>query len=296
MTATDSPAITFAERCSQWDPFLADELASWQVTDAGLAVIDTTGLVALAGPTDQPRRWASVTKIVAALAVLDSADRGELSLDEPAGPPGSTVRHLLAHASGWAFDEERVMASPGTRRIYSNVGIDAAAEFTRARVGAPDVATLLAQRVLTPLGMLRTEISGPAAHGAVGPVSDLALLARELLIPRILPSRVIESAITPSFPGLAGVLPGFGKQTPNDWGLGVEVRGHKTPHWTPESLSPSTFGHFGQSGSFLWVDRTRGLAVASAAGTDFGPWAAQDWPRTSARILAHHLELLGGTR
>jgi len=296
MTTADSTSITVESGRAEWDSLLATELASWQVPDAALAVIDTGGVVATAGPTNEPRRWASVTKIVAALAVIDAADRGELSLDEPAGPAGSTVRHLLAHASGWAFDEERVIASPGSRRIYSNVGIDAVAELTRERAGAPDVASLLTERVLVPLGMLRTTIEGPAAHGAVGPISDLALLAHELLTPRILPPRIVEAAITPSFPTLAGLLPGFGKQTPNYWGLGVEVRGHKAPHWTPESLSPSAFGHFGQSGSFLWVDRTRGLAVTSAATTDFGPWAARDWPRTSARILAHHLELLGGKR
>ena len=296
MTTTDSTSIPVASRTSEWHSLLATELASWQVPDAALAVVDSGGVVASAGPTDEPRRWASVTKIVTALAVLDAADRGELSLDEPAGPTGSTVRHLLAHASGWAFDEERVIAPPGTRRIYSNVGIDAVAEFTRNRVGACDVATLLTERVLMPLGMDRTRIDGPAAHGAVGPIADLALLAHELLTPRILSARIVEAAVTASYPALAGVLPGFGKQTPNDWGLGVELRGHKSPHWTPDSLSPSAFGHFGQSGSFLWVDRTRDLAVVSAAATDFGPWAAHDWPRTSAHILAHHLKLLGGSR
>lgn len=281
---------------SDWDCLLADELATWSLPSAALAVVTPEGVVGTTGPTDQPRRWASVTKIVAALAVLDVIRDGLLDLFEPAGPPGSTVRHLLAHASGWAFDEQRVLAAPGTRRIYSNVGIDAVTELARERAGAKDVATLLYDRVLAPIGMTRTFIQGPASYGAVGPVSDLALLARELLVPQSLSAGVVDAAVTPTFPELSGVLPGFGRKDPNDWGLGIEIRGRKSPHWTPDSLRPNAFGHFGQAGAFVWVDRTQGLAVAAATDVDFGPWAVQAWPSTSARILAHHLDLVGGSR
>jgi len=78
---------------------------------------------------------------------------------------------------------------------------------------------------------------------------------------------------------------GFGRQSPNDWGLGVELRGHTSPHWTPAGLSPRAFGHIGQSGAFLWVDPSRGLGLVAATDTAFGPWAAQAWPRTSTRVL-----------
>ena len=60
------------------------------------------------------------------------------------------------------------------------------------------------------------------------------------------------------FPGLVGVLPDVGRMDPNDWGLGVELRDAKTPHWTGARNSPRTFGHFGGSGTFLWVDPERG--------------------------------------
>ena len=43
-------------------------------------------------------------------------------LDTPVGPPGVTVRHLLAHAGGLAPDQRRLMTEPGGRRIYSNAG------------------------------------------------------------------------------------------------------------------------------------------------------------------------------
>ena len=87
------------------------------------------------GPADQPFRWASVTKLLVALAALDAVQRGLLDLDEPAGPPGSTVRHLLSHASGLAFDSDAVLARPGTRRIYSNRGIEIVAGLVAARSG-----------------------------------------------------------------------------------------------------------------------------------------------------------------
>ena len=58
-----------------------------------------------------------------------------------------------------------------------------------------------------------------------------------------------------------GVLPGFGRMEPNDWGLGLELRDGKHPHWTGAHNSPGTFGHFGRSGTFLWVDPERRLAL-----------------------------------
>jgi CubicO group peptidase (beta-lactamase class C family) len=82
------------------------------------------------------------------------------------------------------------------------------------------------------------------------------------------------------------VLPGFGRQDPCDWGLGVELRDGKHPHWTGRRNSPQTFGHFGQSGSFLWVDPVAGVACAGLADRDFGPWAADAWPDLADRVLA----------
>ncbi|MBO0729935.1 MAG: serine hydrolase, partial [Acidimicrobiaceae bacterium] len=93
-------------------------------------------------------------------------------------------------------------------------------------------------------------------------------------------------ATTTAWPGLAGVLPGFGRQNPNDWGLGFEIRDAKQPHWTGTRNSPGTFGHFGQSGSFLWVDAVAGLACAGLADRDFGPWAIAAWPALADGVVA----------
>jgi CubicO group peptidase (beta-lactamase class C family) len=260
-----------------------DAVAGWPVGNAAVAVTDPGRTLAAAGG-DEPYPWASVTKLVTALAVLSSVDRGEVALDEPAGPPGATLRHLLAHASGVGPDGDAVLSPPGKRRIYSNRGIEIAADLVAERAGAP-FDQLLRDRVLTPLGMDGTVLDGSPAHGARGPVSDLARLGRELLSPTLVPARMPE-ATRPVFPGLAGVLPGFGRQDPNDWGLGFEIRDGKSPHWTGSRNSAATFGHFGQSGSFLWVDPEAGLACAALADRAFGPWAAQAWPALTDAVLA----------
>jgi CubicO group peptidase (beta-lactamase class C family) len=91
--------------------------------------------------------------------------------------------------------------------------------------------------------------------------------------------------MTVAFPGLGGILPGFGRQEHNDWGLGVEIRDAKKPHWTGALNSPGTFGHFGQSGAFVWVDPLWQLTLVSVAERPFGAWAAQVWPALSDAVI-----------
>ena len=87
------------------------------------------------------------------------------------------------------------------------------------------------------------------------------------------------------FAGLDGVLPDFGRFTPLDWGLGVELKGTKAGHWSGTRTSSRTFGHFGGSGTFLWVDPERGIACAALTTRDFGDWAKEAWPRLSDAVL-----------
>jgi CubicO group peptidase (beta-lactamase class C family) len=239
------------------------------------------------GPAGQLFAWASVTKLLTALAALDGVQRGLLDLDEPAGPPGSTIRHLLAHASGLAFDSDAILAQPGRRRVYSNRGIEIVAEILAARSGQP-FERLLADEICLPLGMAGTRLEGSPAWGAVGPLSDLMNLAVELASPSLIDEDLLAQATQTVFPGLSGVLPGFGRQENCDWGLGFEIRDRKAPHWTGSNNSPRTFGHFGRSGSFLWVDPDAGLACVGLADRDFDDWAKQAWPKLSDDLLAAH--------
>jgi CubicO group peptidase (beta-lactamase class C family) len=112
------------------------------------------------------------------------------------------------------------------------------------------------------------------------------LLAAELQQPKLLDPSTLADATSVVFPGLAGVLPGFGRQKDNDWGLGFEIRDSKSPHWTGSDSSPRTFGHFGQSGTFLWVDPDAGAACVVLTDRHFGPWAAGAWPVFTDGVLA----------
>jgi CubicO group peptidase (beta-lactamase class C family) len=229
--------------------------------------------------------WASVTKPATALATLVAVEEEIVDLDEPAGPPGATVRHLLAHASGLAFDGERILAPPGHRRIYSNTGFEVLARHVAHRAGLP-FDRYLDEAVLAPLAMTATRLAGSPASGLDGPLDDLARLAAELLSPTLVAASTLALAAVVAFPGLVGVMPGFGRRSPLDWGLGFEVRGTKSPHWTGLRNSPATFGHFGRSGSFLWIDPEVRLGCVALSGVDFGDWAREAWPPLSDAVVA----------
>lgn len=261
-----------------------EQIDSWPAPTAAVAVVVPEGVVAQRGPGDVVLRWASVTKVCTALAVLVAAEEAVLDLDEPAGPPGATVRHLLAHASGLPFEGDTPIGRPGERRIYSNAGFDLLGELLAERAGMP-FAEYLGAAVLAPLGLARTELRSRPSEGLHGPLDDLARLGRELLAPTLVASETLAEATVVAFPGLVGVLPGIGRQDPNDWGLGFELKDGKTPHWTGSRNSPRTFGHFGGAGTFLWADPEARCACACLTDLEFGEWALAAWPPLADKIL-----------
>ena len=261
------------------------QIEDWGAAHAAAAVVAPGEIRARRGDESHVFRWASVTKPVTALAVLVAAEEGTVDLDEPAGPPGSTIRHLLAHASGLPFTGASPIARPGERRIYSNTGFEVLAVHLAERADMP-FAEYLSGAVLQPLGM-KAELRGSPAADLFGTLDDLIRLAGELLEPTLVAPETLTEATTVAFPGLAGVLPDFGRFDPNDWGLGFELRDGKDPHWTGARNSPRTFGHFGGSGTFLWVDPGPRLALGCLTDRDFGEWAKEAWPRFSDAVLSH---------
>lgn len=257
----------------------------WGASFAAAAVLRGDEVLGRHGDTRRAVRTASVTKLATAWAVLLAVEEGAVGLDEPLGPPGSTIRHLLAHASGLDFDTDRVLAPAGTRRIYSNTGYELLAAHVASRTGLA-FGHYLAEGVLGPLGMVSSRLEGSPARDLVADVEDLLRLAGELRRPHLLDASTASEAVTCQFPGLAGVLPGWGRQDPCDWGLGPELRGTKTPHWTGATAAPSTFGHFGGAGTFLWVDPAADLCCVVLTDRAFGPWAVQAWPAFSDAVRA----------
>ncbi len=264
-------------------------LAEWPVRTAAAAVVGPAGVLSTHGPVDHEFALASVTKPLAALAVLVAAEEEAVDLADPADErllPGATLRHLLAHASGVAPERPLRSFAPGQRRVYSNVGIEMATALvhTGTEIEFPDY---LYESVLAPLRMTATSLSGSPARDGVSTVADLARFAGELLSPTgLLSAPMLTDLASVQYPGLRGVLPGYGAQDNNDWGLGVEIRAHKSPHWTGAHNSPRTYGHFGQSGTMLWIDPAAGLALVALADRDFGDWARLAWPRLSDAVLA----------
>ncbi|HUH21107.1 MAG TPA: serine hydrolase domain-containing protein [Gaiellaceae bacterium] len=260
------------------------QVEGWPAETVAVAVLRGGEELASHGPREHVFRWASVTKPVTALATLVAAEEGILELDDPAGPEGSTVRHLLAHASGLPFEGRTPISEPGRRRIYSNSGFEVLGEVVGAAAEMPFPEYLQAA-VLGPLELRSAELRSSPGSGMHGSLDDLARVAAELQRPRLVAPETLAEATSVQFPGLVGVLPDIGRMEPNDWGLGVELRDRKRPHWTGSRNSERTFGHFGGSGTFLWVDPEAGLALACLTDLDFGRWSLEAWPALSDAVL-----------
>ena len=252
------------------------QIEGWPCANAAVAVAGR--VEALHGDPSRVFRWASVTKLATAIAALVAVEEGIVDLDEPAGPPGSTLRHLLSHASGLPFSDESPVSAPGVRRIYSNSGFEILARVIGEQAEMPFAEYFE--------GVWGFELGGSAAAGVEDSLSTLLALVRELLEPRRVTRETLDEALTLQFPGLEGVLPGFGRMDRNDWGLGFELKDAKRPHWTGARNSPGTFGHFGGSGSFLWVDPEAEIALVCLTDLDFGDWAKDAWPRLADAVLA----------
>jgi len=262
------------------------QIDDWGALHAAAGLVQDGEVVATHGPRDEVFRWASVTKLVTALAALVAAEEGVIDLDEPAGPEGSTVRHLLAHASGLPFEPGGPTGRVGQRRVYSNVGFEVLAEHIAERAEMP-FGLYLTAGVLEPLGM-HAELRGSPAADLHGSLDDLLLFARELQRPTLVAPETLAEATTVQFPGLSGVLPDLGRFDPNDWGLGFELRNGKSPHWTGSRNSPRTFGHFGGSGTFLWIDPDAWVGLGVLTDREFGDWAKEAWPRVSDAVLGEN--------
>lgn len=256
---------------------------SWPVEHASVVVV-TSDAVFSHGDTGRRQRIASVSKPLSAYALLIAVEEGSISLDDPVGQPGCTVRHLLAHAGGYSFDGTTPVGKPGAKRIYSNTGFDMLAAHLEQATAMPFV-EYLAEAVCAPLGMGDTALEGSCAKDVWSTTADLTAFLHELNNPRLLSRETFLDAVTPVFPELSGVVPGIGSFDPCPWGLGFEIRGHKSPHWTGTHNSPLTFGHFGGTGTFIWVDPIADVAVAMLADREFDEWGLAHWPDFNDEVL-----------
>jgi CubicO group peptidase (beta-lactamase class C family) len=261
------------------------QLGTWDVPHVAAAVVPRGGETRITGDEDRVFRAASVGKLVAGYAMLIAVEEGAVSLDDPVGPPGATLRHLLAHAGGYGFESDAgVIAAPGTRRVYSNRGIEVAAGYLEQAAGMP-FADYLAEAVLEPLLLSRTELRGSPAHALHSTVADLARFVAEIQRPVLLSPQTVAQMRATQFPGLNGVLPGVRRFEPLDWGLTFERNFGRSGHWSGAHVSRDAVGHFGGAGTFLWDDPDAGIGAVVLTDREFGLWALRAWPPFCDAVL-----------
>jgi CubicO group peptidase (beta-lactamase class C family) len=259
------------------------QIDAWPVPFAAAGAVLPEGRVETHGDAARAVRLASVSKPIGALAMLVAAEEGVVDLDEPAGPPGSTLRHLLAHASGLPFEGDQPIAPPGRRRIYSNTGFRLAAAHLESAAEMA-FADYVRAAVCEPLG-IGLDPTGDPAGGMHGSLEDVLAIGRELLDPTLIAPETLAEMTSVQLPGLSGVLPDLGRFDPLDWGLGAQLN-TRPPSWMGTRTSPRAFGHFGGSGTFLWVDPEPRVALAVLTTREFDDWAKEVWPVLSDAVLA----------
>jgi CubicO group peptidase (beta-lactamase class C family) len=259
----------------------------WPVPHAVTAVVHHGTVIATHGDTDRVFRLASISKVITAWTCLIAVEEGSVSLDDAVGPPGSTLRHCLAHAAGYGFDTANPIMGVGKRRIYSNTGIETAANHIAERTGMM-FSEYMREAIFAPLGMDDSSLKASPAYAVFSTVDDMALFMQELIQPTLISDATAKDAVTIQYPELGGVIPGLGSYKPNPWGLGIEIRDGKQPHWTGSLNSPQTFGHFGGSGTMMWIDPTIDTGLIALTDLNFDKWSAEAlvaWPSLSDTVI-----------
>lgn len=258
------------------------QIEEWPVAFAAAGIVAPDGRVVTHGDAHRVVRLASVSKPVVALVLLIAAEEGVIDLDAPAGPPGSTLRHLLAHTSGLPFEGMTPVVPPGRRRIYSNEAFRVLASYLaeHAHMRFEDY---VRAAVCEPLG-LGLDPHGDPGSGMHASLLDVLALGRELLQPTLVATETRDEMVSVQFPGVLGVLPNHGRFEPLDWGLGVQLN-TRPSSWMGTRASDRAFGHFGGTGTFLWVDPDARVVCAALTEREFGEWAKAAWPRLSDAVL-----------
>jgi CubicO group peptidase (beta-lactamase class C family) len=184
-----------------------DSVAKGVIPSVAFALVQEGRIVhegAVGSTPHTPYPLASVTKPIAATALMTLVKKGAIDLDEPAqkGAP-YTVRQVLSHTAGlgtyariyWADQQvptrplaERIQAygfaaqPPGTVFEYSNLGYGLVGEIIEAKASKP-LEQVLRETVFEPLGMRDSQLVNGFAmpegaarkHGTDGkPLADTA--------------------------------------------------------------------------------------------------------------------------
>jgi len=243
------------------------------------------------GKAAERYRLASITKLLTTYVISDAVMGGFLKFEDVVTSPklkssDVTIKDLLSHSSG-IRPEDLDPIDRHQKRIYTNEAFDLAGETLISKLGTDFSATSIGDLFEEGLGgHLGTSINfeGSCSASATGTLDDLILLMKEFRNPTYLDVETQELLTTPYLPELEGILPGWGNYKNNTFGIGFEIKGNKQPHWTGSISSEKTFGHFGQSGAFIFHDPINKVSVCCVTNKDFAPWAKEEFPKVSDSI------------
>ncbi|HMS25196.1 MAG TPA: serine hydrolase domain-containing protein [Acidimicrobiia bacterium] len=256
-----------------------------------IAVIEPGGNHHYVGSASGRYAFASVTKLLTTHVIADAVSSGFIFFEDDIDDPyfdkgGVTLADLMSHASG-VRPELLECVEPRQKRIYTNEAFHLAGDFLIRSLGDEFRGTTIAQLFKEGLGAHLSstiEIAGSCASSASGTLDDLVKFLGEMRSPTFLDGQMHELLTTPYCEDLAGILPGWGHYVRNLFGIGYEIKGEKSPHWSGPRSSSSTFGHFGQSGAFVFHDPVHLISVACVTNESFGPWAKEAYPQMCDEI------------
>lgn len=254
----------------------------------------TRYLPAFAGATSSDDRLRDARKEVTTRQLL--CHTAGLPEDLPRGTFSSREAPTLREITD-AMLRQPLWTRPGSQLIYSNTGYGILGRLAEAVTGR-DFWDVAWENVFEPLELHETIARpGPELDTRIARVQDVygqgrptesynSQYWRDLAIPWgglygtpldsvrfaatflrqgdgfILPELAREM-ITDQVHGLSGEVQAAKVTWPVAfWGLGWEVKGSKTRHWTGSLTSPRTFCHYGAAGTLLWADPELDLAAA----------------------------------
>ena len=119
-------------------------------------------------------------------------------------------------------------------------------------------------------------------------IDDVVRFLAEARTPRLLATATADETVRVQFPALGGMVPGVGRYERCPWGLGFEIRGNKSPHWSGTRNAAATYGHFGGAGTMMWTDPAADVSLVALTNRPFDQWAADAlryWPELSDAVL-----------
>jgi CubicO group peptidase (beta-lactamase class C family) len=272
---------------------------------------------------------ASLTKPLAAAACLCAFEEGLVELDEEVRDGFSLRHLLShcsgLPAESDALDGP-LLDPPGSYRRYSNAGYALAARLVAQAAEMP-FRDYLREAVLDPLGMdaslglaladgaraasvrepglwgdgealFNGDAFRAAALAESGGFATARAYARFLSClldggratgGRLLAAETVDDMLSTQFGELPGTVEAVASWDACGWGLGLDVRGTREPHWTGDALTATANTHFGSSGTLAWIDRERGLGlVALASRSSYSGWWSRPggWADLSAAVVA----------